>query len=111
MNINNELSDPINEGLIDISNADIQSVVRFLNIIPEINSIKNITVNLQICLVIDCKINQISFVPLATNWFSAPGEGGDYQNIATSILRLLTKLGYGEAAEIYGSWLDDHWSS
>ena len=46
MNINNELSEPINEGLIDISNADIQSVVRFLNIIPEFNSIKNITVNL-----------------------------------------------------------------
>ena len=38
---------------------------------------------------IDCKINQINFVPLATNWFSARGEGGDYQNIATSILRLL----------------------
>ena len=38
---------------------------------------------------IDCKINQINFVPLATNWFNARGEGGDYQNIATSILRSL----------------------
>ena len=54
-----------------------------------VKSILNTTVNLYFCLVIDCKINQINFVPLATNWFSARGEGGDYQNIATSILRLL----------------------
>ena len=46
---------------------------------------------------IDCKINQINFVPLATNWFCASGEGGDYQNIATSILRSLW-LGHSSAA-------------
>ena len=46
---------------------------------------------------IDCKINQINSVPLATNWFNARGEGGDYQYIATSILRSLW-LGHSSAA-------------
>ena len=59
---------------------------------------------------IDCKINQINFVPLATNWFSARGEGGDYQNIATSILRLLW-LSHSSAAWNIYTWIKYTWYS